>query len=403
MFDLPSWLIYLSMPLVAALIGYVTKLVAVEMMFRPLEFRGIPPVFGWQGVIPRFAPRMARIATDLMLSRLLTTKELFDRLDSKELSARLAEPMRETVDELIREVMLKHQRLVWETMPEVGRKAIVWAVQRQAPKMLERLVEDLKRDPDSVIDLRAVAIDALVRDKALLVSLVRRIGKNEFAFIIRVGAPFGFVLGGVQAGVWALTHNTWIVPIFGGVVGFVTDWAALQMVFRPIKQRRFLKIFAWQGMFHRRREQVIEDYAEVLAEEILSPQNLFEAILTGPQADKLLDLVAREVDIALKSQVGPAKPLVVLAVGGRRYEEMRVWLATAAVQRLRPGLMSVGDYTLETLDVRGTIVTKMSAMTDDEYEGLLRPAFKQDEWKLITVGAVLGFLIGELQVQLFLK
>ena len=42
-------------------------------------------------------------------------------------------------------------------------------------------------------------------------------------------------------------------------------------------------------------------------------------------------------------------------------------------------------------------------MTDDEYEGLLRPAFKQDEWKLISVGAVLGFLIGELQVHLFLK
>ena len=403
MIDLPSWLIYVSMPLVAALIGYVTKLVAVEMMFRPLEFRGIPPVLGWQGVIPRFAPRMARIATDLMLSRLLTTKELFDRLDSKELAARLAEPMRGTVDELVREIMQRHQRRVWETMPEVGKRAVIWAVQRQAPKMLERLVDDLKRDPDSVIDLRAVAIDALVRDKSLLVSLVRRIGKNEFSFIIRVGAPFGFILGGVQAGVWALTHNEWIVPAFGGLVGFITDWAALQMVFRPIKKRRFLHFFAWQGMFHKRRVQVIEDYAEVLAEEILSPQNLFDAILTGPQADKLLTLVAREVDVALRSQVGPAKPLVVLAVGSKKYDEMRTWLAAAAVERLRPGLYSVGDYTLETLDVRGTIVGKMSAMTDEEYEGLLRPAFKQDEWKLISVGAVLGFLIGELQVHLFLK
>jgi uncharacterized membrane protein YheB (UPF0754 family) len=57
---------------------------------------------------------------------------------------------------------------------------------------------------------------------------------------------------------------------------------------------------------------------------------------------------------------------------------------------------------MEALDVQGVIKTKMSMMTDEEYENLLRPAFKQDEWKLIAVGGVLGFLIGELQVHLFL-
>jgi hypothetical protein len=147
---------------------------------------------------------------------------------------------------------------------------------------------------------------------------------------------------------------------------------------------------------------VIADYAELLAAEILTPTNLIGAMLAGPQSDRLLALIAREVDSALSSQVGPAKPLLVLAVGGRRYQEMRAHIAASALERMRGDLDSVGDYAMEQLNVRGTIVTKMSAMTDDEYEALLRPAFKQDEWKLITVGAVLGFLIGELQVHLLL-
>jgi uncharacterized membrane protein YheB (UPF0754 family) len=399
---LPAWAIYLSMPVVAAVIGYVTKLVAVEMMFRPLEFRGIPPVLGWQGVIPRFAPRMARIAVDLMLSRLLTTRELFERIDARDLVAKLQDPMRRTIDEMTRELMSTHQPAVWEPMPEVGKRAIIWSVQRQAPRMVERLVADLKADPESVIDLRAVAVDALTRDKSLLVSLMRRMGRNEFAFIVRVGAPFGLILGGVQAGVWALTHNQWVVPTFGGLVGFCTDWAALQLVFRPIKPRRFLGLLSWQGLFHRRRPEVIADYAELLATEILTPANLLEAMLNGPQAERLLALIAREVDAALSAQVGPAKPLLVLAVGGRRYQEMRTQIANSALARMRGDLDTVGGYAMEQLNIRGTIVTKMSAMTDDEYEGLLRPAFKQDEWKLITVGAVLGFLIGEVQVHLLL-
>jgi hypothetical protein len=41
--ELPTWAIYASMPVIAAVIGYLTKRVAVEMMFGPVEFRGIPP------------------------------------------------------------------------------------------------------------------------------------------------------------------------------------------------------------------------------------------------------------------------------------------------------------------------------------------------------------------------
>jgi hypothetical protein len=40
----------------------------------------------------------------------------------------------------------------------------------------------------------------------------------------------------------------------------------------------------------------------------------------------------------------------------------------------------------------------MQTLSPEEFEGLLRPAFEQDEWILIAVGAALGFLVGEMQV-----
>ena len=48
------WLVYLSMPFVAAFVGWSTKIVALEMLYRPIEFRGWGP-FGWQGIVPRRA------------------------------------------------------------------------------------------------------------------------------------------------------------------------------------------------------------------------------------------------------------------------------------------------------------------------------------------------------------
>jgi hypothetical protein len=50
-----NWPIYVSMPIVAALIGWVTKIVAIEMMFRPLDFVGVTVgriPLGWQASCP---------------------------------------------------------------------------------------------------------------------------------------------------------------------------------------------------------------------------------------------------------------------------------------------------------------------------------------------------------------
>ena len=45
-----------------------------------------------------------------------------------------------------------------------------------------------------------------------------------------------------------------------------------------------------------------------------------------------------------------------------------------------------------------TVREKMNKLTPEQYESILRPVFKDDEMLMVSVGAVLGFLVGELQV-----
>ena len=42
----------------------------------------------------------------------------------------------------------------------------------------------------------------------------------------------------------------------------------------------------------------------------------------------------------------------------------------------------------------------MNKLTPDQYEAILRTVFKDDEMLMVTVGAVLGFLVAEPQVVL---
>lgn len=395
------WYLYLAMPFFASAIGWFTKLVAVEMLYRPLEFKGIPPYLGWQGLIPRYTARMATMAVDLMLSRLVDPQEIIDRIDPAELAKHVQEPMLETVEGIVHELMMRHQPGLWELLPDRVRHYVVRRLQGDAPALIAQMMDDFKANVDLVFDLRTMAIDALIRDKALTVRLMRDLATPELRFMVRSGLVFGFILGLVQAIVWALTESTLIMPLFGAFVGYFTDWLALQMIFRPVYPRRYLGVFPWHGLFHKRRDEVALDYGRLVAAEILTPANIIHAMMTGPQSDRLFSLIEYEVQRVMDMQMGPAKPIVEFAFGGS-LNAMKHDLVRTVRERLPESTDQIEHYTMEAIDVTGLIIEKMKLMTNEEYENLLRPAFKQDEWKIVMVGAVLGFLVGELQVAVLL-
>jgi uncharacterized membrane protein YheB (UPF0754 family) len=397
---LRNWYVYLSMPVIAALIGYGTKIVAIRMMFEPVEFKGVRPLLGWQGIVPRKAARMAAIACDTMTDRLISAGEVVSRLDPDRVAKELERPLLEAVDEITGEIAHEYEPGLWERLPAQVRELIVRRVQAEAPKVVKAVLTRVQSDVDSVFDLKGMVVENLVRDKELLNRIFQQAGRREFQFIVRSGLVFGFVIGCVQMVAWAGLRSPWVMPIFGGLTGWFTDWLALKMIFEPREPRRYLGLFQWQGLFLKRRKEVAADYGELIANEIITPRNVMAAVLRGPLADRLFAVVEKQVTSALDRQTRLARPLVALTVGSRRYQEMKHSVAEKVMHRMPDTLAYIEDYAEEAMDIRNTLVQKMQELSAEEFEELIRPAFRQDEWILITVGAVLGFAVGELQVLL---
>jgi uncharacterized membrane protein YheB (UPF0754 family) len=397
------WLLYSTMPVIAALIGYVTKRVAIAMMYHPLEFAGLPGTpIGWQGVLPRNATRMSTIAMDLLLGDLIDPKEIFSRIDPERISQKVAGPLYAAVDEITRDVLEDYEPQLWELLPERAQQVVLDRVHAGVPEAVRTLLEDIRYDIESVIDVRAMAISACVRDKALLNRLLRQIADPEMRFIARSGIYFGFLIGLVQMLTWAATKQPLVLPAFGLCVGWLTDWLALKMIFLPRAPLRLAGPITLQGKFQRRREQVARDYGKLIADEVLTVDNVVEAALTGPRSDRLLAMIERQVGLTVDAQVGAVKPIVALGLGPARLHAMKREAARKAIQRVPEAVSSVEGYARRALDVRGSIVRGVRALSPLQYEKLLRPAFRQDEWKLIGLGALIGFGVGELQTLLVL-
>ena len=101
------------------------------------------------------------------------------------------------------------------------------------------------------------------------------------------------------------------------------------------------------------------------------------------------------------ASTGVAKPLVEVAIGTEELERLKKRVVDRLIEEFPKYAHVLESYTLETLDIENTLRTKMQALDPEDFVGVIRPAFEQDEWMLVVGGGILGAAVGFLQVAVF--
>ena len=388
-FQANLWL-YLSMPVTCGLVGYVTNVLAIKMMFYPLDFVGPwNPWLGWQGIVPRKAGKMASIATDTIVPKLVSEQEIFDRLDPQRVADEIEQPFTAVVDRIFEQVMVEYEPTIWESMPLAVRDVVLKRIRRDSPQVVAEVMAEIRNNIHEVFDLKDMVVTTLMRDKELINRVFLETGRTEFKFIGHCGFYFGFAFGIFQMIGWTLYKADWQLPLFGLLVGYATNWIALRMIFRPQQPTKVLWVTI-QGLFHKRQKEVARDYARLIADEIVTPSHIIEAVLKGPYADRVFNMIAKNIKRVIDDQSGLARPFVAWTVGTKRYIAMKDKAVTRLVDYLPETVRHVDKYAKEVMDIQNTLAQRLEVLPAPEFEGMLRPAFKEDEWILIAVGAALG-------------
>jgi len=396
-FELAQVLLAAATPAAGGLIGWGTNFLAVQMLFEPLERRGLGPL-GWQGVIPAQAEVMAHGCADLLLERLVDPAELGARLDAGE-AARLLEPAFQdaAADALERALARRHPRM-WRALPSAVRLRLLERARAAVPGQVEGVLREVARDLTTTLDLRRLIVEAFRADRALLGELFRRCGAAEFRFVILTGLVCGFLLGLLQLLAWVTVGQpAWLFPLVGALTGGATNWLALWLVFAPVEA---VQLGPWRvrGLFLERQAEVSAAYAAFFAERVLSAPRLIAALP--------LDELGAEVEARSARQLerwgrgaSPALRLALRAWGG---EALRgeVSASIGAIVPELPPLLE--PYLEERLELERTLRERLEALSPREFVSVLRPVFQAEEWKLTAIGAALGAAAGGLQATLLL-
>lgn len=258
-------------------------------------------------------------------------------------------------------------------------------------------MQEVKDNITEIFNLKQMTINHLSNNKELMNRMFLDVGDKEFQFIEYSGLYFGFLFGLAQMLVWIPFGAWWQLPLGGLVVGYLTNVLALNMIFKPAKA---YKLFGWkiQGLFILRQKEVAKEYANIVANEIITMPNIFRAMFEGDASDRLLHIIEEHVNESFDHTAGFSSALIRITSGSNSYDRIKEIACRRLVAEVPEHIHLIFDYAQQALDIEHTLSDKMSSLPPEDFVDFLRPVFQQDEWKLLLVGSILGMIAGFLQI-----
>ena len=398
---------YLIIPCIAALVGWFTNWLAVQMIFYPIGYWGIPlwrrpevPLgfIGWQGIVPCKTKTMSLAMCDMVTSQLLTVEEAFAKLNPRRVANLLAPRVpvlgMEVINDITQATKIPHLPKIVPSIPSMvynGLDNVQQSILQHKTKMfLVDLVKDMQRNIGSIFSLDSCVVSQMIQDRAKLGELFRKCGQKELDFLTNSGLWFGFLLGIIQMVVALFWDNPWSLSIGGLIVGLATNWLALKWIFEPVNPTK-VGPFILQGQFLRRQKEVSVEFSKFFATKVLSSPRLWASMLSDPTTSPAFAaMFSKHFTKYCKS----------ISQGLFRYtpEPETIALVTRnALGKLPNHLHVIHDYVDDALGLEQTLRVKMEQMTSAKFERVLHPIFEEDEMTLILAGAFLGFVAGFIQ------
>jgi len=184
----------------------------------------------------------------------------------------------------------------------------------------------------------------------------KKVGRVEVEFLVNSGSGFGFGLGLLQMMALAGVPLAWTLSAAGALVGYITNWIAIKLLFELADPVDTYGLFQVQGLFESRQIEV-------------SHENWS---LYGTKRIESLQLIA---------DLGGWRCIdAILTAKSARYYEPCLQACVHSIQHIanHPNeYREIHRYLQQHLDIENTLVARLKLLSPTEFEDLLHPVFRK--------------------------
>ena len=194
-----------------------------------------------------------------------------------------------------------------------------------------------------------------------------------------------------------MTLGLFLIPIISAFIGWFTNWIAIKMLFHPREPKKILGIM-FQGIFPKNQKQFAAKLGKLVGEELLSFKDISSKITKPENVDKLMPFVEEHIDHFLRVKLAEKMPVISMFIGDKTIGELKI-VFMEELKTLFPSLMQNYMTNLQQdLDLEEIVTQKVAAFSSDKLEDILNSIMSKEFRFVEIIGAVLGFIIGLLQI-----
>ena len=112
----------------------------------------------------------------------------------------------------------------------------------------------------------------------------------------------------------------------------------------------------------------------------------------GPKKDKTRRIIKRHVNVIMESPL--IRTALQLSIGPSEYAKLKTDLIDRSIEITMVPVCDPAFNASRAKKIFQMFKERIRELTPTEFQNLLRPAFREDEWILIVLGGVTGFFAG---------
>lgn len=187
------------------------------------------------------------------------------------------------------------------------------------------------------------------------------------------------------------------LPIVAGLIGWLTNYLAVKMLFHPREAIKVLGITV-QGVFPKRQAEVAEKIGVLVANELLASKDILAKINNHDNIEQIKNRLSQKLDDYFTVKFVLKYPFASKFLPVKAKDKLKEEILNE-IDELAPEIIqSQVNYLEQKLDIKSMISKKVNELSSEKLEqviwSILSTEFRFIEW----VGAILGFTIGLIQI-----
>ena len=189
----------------------------------------------------------------------------------------------------------------------------------------------------------------------------------------------------------------YLLPIVAALIGWITNFLAVKMLFHPREARKIL-FFTFHGVFPKRQKALADKLGDIVSAELISITDISSKIKEFASSDEVLNDVGKRIEATIRNKLVSTFPMLSMFLSDEMVEKVTSLFKIELQEFLEETSKSLGEKLENEIDIKKLVSQRVSNFSSQKLEELLNQLMKKEFRFIELIGAIIGFLIGCFQI-----